>query len=45
VNDESAARVSTSSSPRRIETVRFDILDDEAGVSEADRSSRNFSER
>jgi hypothetical protein len=44
VNDESAARVSTLSSPRRTETVRFEILDDEAGVS-SDRRNRNFSER
>lgn len=45
MNDESAARVSTLSSPRRTETVRFDILDDEVGVSVSDRLNRNFSER
>jgi hypothetical protein len=45
VNDESAARVSTPSSPRRTETVRFEILDDEAGVSVSDRLNKNFSER
>jgi hypothetical protein len=45
VNDESAARFSTPSPPRRTETVRFEILDDEAGVSAAERRNRNFSER